>query len=502
MFSRPRRRPLRILRHLIVWPLVAMIAAIAGFSAFATLALQPIEPWHALVLKEEFDARRDGHLDFAGLLALEGRLFDELRNARALRIGDAAEERSSRFSPASWIARLTRADGNAGNADDVYSAPYNRTFELVPAERRGAALLIHGLTDSPYSMLALARRLHARGLHVVVLRLPGHGTAPSGQLHMTLADWRAAVRIAAQHAASLAAPDQPFYIGGYSTGGTLALNHAIESLGDSKLRRPTRILLVSPAIELPRIAALTRVVDALAFLPGLEKAHWQQILPEYDPYKYNSFAVNSTRQVLEATNALAQAVDRAEAGGLLKALPPVAAWQSVVDSTVGARGVYDSIFGRLVGEQHELVVFDVNRLAAFRSLETAHIAALPNLLSDLQRPHTLTVVANRNDSSRSVVVRRRKPGQNWTETETALAWPPDIVSVGHVALPFPPDDPVYGFLPGSGAGGEPALGSLFLRGESGALSISLSVFTRLRSNPFFALIAGRMDEMLDADLRR
>ena len=41
------------------------------------------------------------------------------------------------------------------------------------------ALLIHGLTDSPYSMRALAGSLHARGFEVTVLRLPGHGTLPS-----------------------------------------------------------------------------------------------------------------------------------------------------------------------------------------------------------------------------------------------------------------------------------------------------------------------------------
>ena len=135
---------------------------------------------------------------------------------------------------------------------------------------------------------------------------------------MTLEDWRAAVRIAAHHAASLASPDQPFYVGGYSTGGTLALTHAIESLSDPTLRRPTRVLLVSPAIELPGIAVLTRIIDALAFLPGLEKARWQEVLPEYDPYKYNSFAVNSTRQVLAATNTLARAFEQAQATGRLE----------------------------------------------------------------------------------------------------------------------------------------------------------------------------------------
>ncbi len=41
----------------------------------------------------------------------------------------------------------------------------------------GHALLIHGLTDSPYSMKALAETLHGEGFEVTVLGCPG--TAPS-----------------------------------------------------------------------------------------------------------------------------------------------------------------------------------------------------------------------------------------------------------------------------------------------------------------------------------
>ncbi len=180
MFPERHNRLIKILRSLVVWPAAVLAAAVVGFSAYAVLGLAPLAPWHSLELKEEFEARRDAQLDFAGLLALEGRLFEELRRAKVLRSSDLAEERSSRFSPASWVARLTGAPGDAGSGD-VYAAPYNRSFELVPAERRGSALLIHGLTDAPYSMLALARRLHARGLHVVGPAVAGarHGAGRS-----------------------------------------------------------------------------------------------------------------------------------------------------------------------------------------------------------------------------------------------------------------------------------------------------------------------------------
>ena len=44
----------------------------------------------------------------------------------------------------------------------------------------------------------------------------------------------------------------------------------------------------------------------------------------------------------------------------------------------------------------------------------------------------------------------------------APRWPNDVISLSHVALPFRPDDPVYGVLPGSGA--------VFTRGSDRARS--------------------------------
>jgi hypothetical protein len=69
-----------------------------------------------------------------------------------------------------------------------------------------------------------------------------------------------------------------------------------------------------------------------------------------------------------------------------------------------------------------------------------------------------------------------------------------------VALPFPPDDPVYGFRRGSGRGGIPSIGSWLLRGESGAITVSLGSLTRLRSNPFWSLIDEEVGAIADADL--
>jgi hypothetical protein len=116
------------------------------------------------------------------------------------------------------------------------------------------------------------------------------------------------------------------------------------------------------------------------------------------------------------------------------------------------------------------------------------------------RGYTLELVSNASPETLDVTLYRLAPGAAVQTVPTGLAWPADLVSLGHVALPFPPDDPVYGIQPGSGRAGLPSLGSLLMRGESGALTVSLGSLTRVRSNPFWPLVALQIDELAAADL--
>jgi len=470
---------------------VATLAIVFGYTAYAVSMLPPLQPWHTDRLDEEFSALHHGDLDFTGYLQLEDKLFAELRTTVAK--WDSKDEAylSSRFNPASMVSRL------------VDGAPYNRSFRLTQASPRGQALLIHGLTDSPYSMKALAESLHARGFEVTVLRLPGHGTLPSMLTEMSVRDWNAAVRLAARDVASRAA-GQPFYIGGYSTGGTLSLQYTLDALEDSTLRRPDRILLLSPAIELTKVAALASIIDVLSIvpIPVLEKVRWQEISPEYDPYKFNSFPVNASRQVNRATTALQDALLRASEAGRLAQMPPVITWQSAVDSTVGAVGIADRLYARLQGPDHRLVMFDVNRQRELSGVLRPQAGAMIERLKASPHGYTLEIVSNTDpDSSKAgISVRQLAPDGTISLRDSQLAWPASLVSLSHVALPFRPDDPAYGYISGSGRNGIPSIGSWLLRGESGAVSISLSALTRLRSNPFWSLIDADIGELVAADL--
>ena len=63
-------------------------------------------------------------------------------------------------------------------------------------------------------------------------------------------------------------------------------------------------------------------------------------------------------------------------------------------------------------------------------------------------------------------------------------WPQGVYSLSHVALTFPPDDPLYGGPDARPYGGI-NLGHVALRGEASALRISPGGLLRQSWNPFF-----------------
>lgn len=487
------RRLFRHTRQLLMLVAGACMVLVLGYALYAVNTLPDLKPWHTERLSGEFSAIRHGTMDFAGYLELEQELFREADEVARSWTALGESFNYSRFNPAGNIQRLA-----AG-------APWNRSFRLSPANPVGGALLVHGLTDSPYSMKALAESLERRGFEVTVLRLPGHGTVPSMLVEMRYRDWVAAVRLAARDVARRTAATQPFYVGGYSTGATLSLNYALDALKDPALRRPDRVLLLSPAIELTRVAALANIIDVVSIVPVpvLEKVRWQKVLPEYDPYKFNSFPVNAARQVNQATKVLGAALLEAEESGRIEVLAPVLTWQSVVDSTVGSAGTVDRLYAHLTGGRHRLVIFDVNRHRMMSSVQRPGARAIIDRAVLDNHGYALEVVANAGNDSLDIALTRYGPGSALPFSEPVTGtWPSDVVSLGHVAMPFPPDDPVYGFLPGSGRDGVPSIGSLLLRGESGALTISLGSLTRLRSNPFWSLIDQQLGEVVAADLAK
>ena len=467
---------------------LALIAA-GLYWHFLRSGPQPA-PWHEVPLADFTAGQAATVRTLDDYLGLEQRLFAELQQ----RIYDAG-------APADRIF-INRYHAGSRSDPNVWPVNWNRTFRLAAAPGappRGVALLLHGLTDSPYSLRTIGEHLAARGIEVVGLRLPGHGTAPSGLLSFRIEDMQAAVRLAARDLHARGAPGRPLYLVGYSNGAALAVDYTLAALDDAALPMPAGLVLISPAIGISKAAVVGRIKTGLSSLPGFGRAAWEVIGTEFDPFKYTSFSFHAAGETFRLTRGLARDIERRADGRPLHGFPPVIAFLSTVDSTVKAEAVTDTLLDHLAPGGHELVLFDVNRHADVQPLLVTDPGPLTHRLrSRPQRTYALTVITNASPETLQVMELRSPAGSGQASRRVLdLAWPRMTFSLSHVALPFPPDDPLYGYE-AVAATNHVQLGTIAVRGENGVLTVPMWVLTRQRSNPFHAYLTERLDGFLDS----
>jgi hypothetical protein len=275
----------------------------------------------------------------------------------------------------------------------------------------------------------------------------------------------------------------------------------LDSQEDGSLPKPDRLFLFSPAVGITRFAAFANALRALSFLPWFEKSKWSDIEPEYDPFKYNSFPLKAANESFMLTKDVRKQLESAQSKGQLAKMPPILTFMSAADATVLAEDTAQELFRKLPAGEHELVVFDVNRMEAYRPFLKPFPAGLLNRIAAKAAapPFRFTLVTNRDPSTLEAEVRRFEPGvQGSVSVPLGLSWPPRVFSLSHVALTFPLDDPMYGLQPRSGS--PISFGNLDLRGENQVLTISMGALLRLRSNPFFPYMAERIREAVQKDL--
>ncbi len=442
-------------------------------TALVFLGNRPdLSVWHTAKLDEEFTAASEVE-SFLQYLKLEDRLFAQLNSQVYDNINAGDKTEINRYNRGS----LTDPDAQSTN--------WNRSFEFPNADAHAGVLLIHGLSDSPYSLHSIGESLSADGAWVLGLRVPGHGTAPSGLVYTRWQDMEAAVRLAMSHLRMRMA-DRPIYIVGYSNGAALALLYALETLSDESLPKAEGLVLISPEIGISNLAALAVWQSRFGRLLRLPKLSWKSVSIEYDPFKYGSFAVNAGDQAYRLTMKIQQRITLEGNRDTLSLMPPILAFQSVVDATVSAPALIEGLFDRLPQGDHELVLFDVNQHAVIdHLLQDRTRDTLESLLEDRELEFTVTFVTNASETS-SAMVARSYPSMRDEITEFPIeqVWPSQVYSLSHVALPIRPDDPLYGLAENPDYDGI-RLGNIALRGERGVLRVDPSAFLRLRSNPFY-----------------
>lgn len=454
--------------------------------AFQSRSMPALQIWHTTSLQSEFDSA-DATMGYtlAEYLEQEDRLFEELEKTIILQVEPTKQLTYERY----------RKGGVQNPAWP--SRNWNRTYEMVPETIKGGVLLLHGLSDSPYSLRRLAQIFYQRGFYVLALRLPGHGTIPAELTEVRWEDWRAASRIGARHVRKRIGAEPPFFMTGFSNGGALTMIYALDAMVNEDLPEPEQLFLFSPEIGISSFASIANSQKLLSFIPYFAKFKWLSIQPEYDPFKYNSFPKNAAQEAWDLTNFLDKQLTAARAAGRLKYFPGVLTFLSWQDSTVHTSDTIHRLYSYLDNNDSELVMFDVNRfdsLAPF--IPVANVSALLKLKADASLPYRLTVITNVSGNSQDMAEKTKAPHTAKVDTRLLdLKWPQGVYSLSHVAIPFPPDDPVYGTVQtvGSEYRGLP-LGALSPRGETRLLTAPVAQLMRLRHNPFFSYIEARVDQ--------
>lgn len=464
--------------------LVVLALLALGLRAWSSLRGPELSVWHTHVPREmtveEIDAG-----DWNAYMREESRIFDDVRVNVVEKIKASERVPSNRYYEGAPIY------------PEHFAQDWNRSYILEPSGPPvGAVVLLHGMTDSPYSLRHIARNYRDRGFVAIAIRLPGHGTVPAGLTNVTWQEWAAATRLAVREARRRVGPDKPLELIGFSNGGALALQYAMDAIENPALTRPTRLVLISPMIGVTRYARFAGLVGLPAVLPAFARAAWLGIVPEFNPFKYNSFPVNAARQSWLLTSAIQEQMARLERENRLNLLPPVLTFQSVTDFTVSTPAVMSSLYDKLPENGSEIVLFDVNRSVSFRTfLRVASYSALTRLLRIGPQNYRTTVIANASQDSAHTVERSVDAGSVVTHVRPLdIDYPPDIFSLSHVAIPFPVTDALYGIKPSDDENFNVNLGTLAPRGERGTLILTLDSMFRIASNPFFPYLLQRIDE--------
>ncbi|MGA8391826.1 MAG: alpha/beta hydrolase [Burkholderiaceae bacterium] len=477
------------IKRALKWALIGVVVVgtiLLAIRSYRALGGPELQPWHTFVPVELRAKDLDG-ADWTRYMAQEDAIFKSIQAEVSQKLAPDAQVPINRYFEASPVypARFKR--------------DWNRSYVMEPdGKPTGAVLLLHGLTDSPYSLRHIAKLYRERGFVVIGMRMPGHGTVPAGLTDVRWEDWMAATRLGIREARRRAPAPTPLHLVGFSNGGALAMKYSLDVIEDPLLPRADRLVLFTPMIGITRFARFAGLAGLPAVLPPFANAAWLSVTPEFNPFKYNSFPVNGARQSYRLTDALQAQIDRLARADRLGTLPPVLTFQSVIDFTVSTPAILTALYQRLPDNGSEIVLFDVNRTVKFEPLlRPAAYVALEQLTPSTPQAYRFTSIVNASAESHATAERSIAPGQLQAKDRAlTLPYPPGIFSLSHLAIPIPMDDSLYGMQPDTKEPPEFGyhLGAMDARGERGALIVDQDFLTRLSSNPFFPYLLERVDE--------
>ncbi len=203
--------------------------------------------------------------------------------------------------------------------------PQSRPFMVSQGKKAPTAVLIHGLSDSPGSMVEISKIYEKKGYNILTVLLRDHGMSDEELRHearakVKLADWRKDIDKVMAIAFKMSDSGK-IALAGYSLGGALATDTADRYNG-----KIASLVLMAPLFKMNHgwAAPAARVLKHVKY--SIAKG-----IPEA-PHFYPDIALNQTQQAYALTKHLKKKVTK-NAKEELKALPKIM-FLTDADSTV------------------------------------------------------------------------------------------------------------------------------------------------------------------------
>lgn len=220
-----------------------------------------------------------------------------------------------------------------GVCSNVLRNEGNAPFILNNKSSDKVAVLVHGLSDSPFFMRAIAEILFDEGFTVVVPLLPGHGKREADD---DMSDWDLAERWQAHVDDVIALADSmgnTLIVGGFSTGGALSIEHYLSSTGsENEADNIDGLMLFSGALALSENAEGMSRIWGIKLLASIIDGAYETHGP--NPYKYPNVAGLSGLELMDLINTIR---DNLEEGQRIEV--PLFAAHSQADVTTPISGV-------------------------------------------------------------------------------------------------------------------------------------------------------------------
>lgn len=256
---------------------------------------------------------------------------------------DTSKTFSEYISYSRKIIASGRVNLNSDNKDKIIA--WNSPFTTRPNIRncstnnKKGILLIHGLTDSPYITRTMAGHFSKNCFTVYSILLAGHGTRPGDLLDVSYKDWVKQVEYGVKE---LSKEADKIYLGGFSTGGALAVNYVLSN----PLKKIAGIIALSPALNLDTIASLSPVVKYFK--------KYNSTYEDKDLVKYESFAMNAAAQIYLLTKRISKKLKNNNKP--LKNTPIFAAL-TYEDKTINAEKTLDTLLNNTSSKKRHIVVY-------------------------------------------------------------------------------------------------------------------------------------------------